>query len=66
MGGPNSGKMRKPGEWIAVARGRANKVREPQPNKSEACIPSVTDTGSAAYRRLLRKRSDPTGRRKAA
>lgn len=52
-----AGKGRSKGDWIAVAKGRANKVREPLANRPGACVPAVTDVGSAAYRRLLAKKS---------
>jgi len=53
MGGPNSGKMRKKGDWEAVARSRSHKDRDLTKGRGLSNVPSVTDTGSAAYRRLL-------------
>ena len=52
-GHSGNGAGRKPGDWIAEARMRARKERVPMPNQSQKCIPSLTDVGSAAYRRLL-------------
>ncbi len=46
------GKKRKPGDWKAVASGRAKKEREMRQGRGLTNIPKVTETGSAAYRRL--------------
>lgn len=55
MGGPNSGKMRKKGDWEAVARGRSHKERDLVRGRGVSNVPSIQDVGSAAYRRLLGK-----------
>ena len=57
MGGPNSGaRGRKTGDWIAVARGRENnRNRDIRTGRGVTNIPNVTDTGSAAYRRLVKR-----------
>lgn len=52
-----SGKDRTKGMWIAIAAGRErNKNRELRWTAGTACIPPVTDVGSAAYRRMLASR----------
>lgn len=60
MGGPNSGaKDRKPGEWEAVVRSRTtatiNQKRELRTTRGVTNVPRITETGSAAYRRLVAK-----------
>lgn len=50
-------KKRKPGDWKAVASGRAKKPRDMQNGHGLKNIPAVTETGSAAYRRLLKQKS---------
>lgn len=62
MGGPNSGaKDRKSGEWEAVVRSRTtatiNARRELRTTRGVTNVPRVTETGSAAYRRLVFKNS---------
>lgn len=52
-----SGRGRKVGDWKAIAAGRErNKNRDLRWTAGTACIPPVTDVGSAAYRRLLASR----------
>lgn len=48
-------KARKVGDWKAVANGRNNKQRELRTGRGLSNIPSPTDVGSAAYRRLISK-----------
>ena len=55
-GHSGNGAGRKPGDWIAEARMRARKEREPMPDQRNKCVPKLSDVGSAAYRRLLAKR----------
>jgi hypothetical protein len=50
-------KKRKPGDWKAVAAGREKKPRDLHMGHGLKNIPAVTDTGSAAYRRLLKQKS---------
>lgn len=47
------GKNRKKGDWILVARGRAARPAALSNGHGLSNIPSVTDVGSAAYRRLM-------------
>lgn len=54
MGGPNSGaKDRKKGDWISVVKSRQGKQRDLRTSRGVTNIPRVTETGSAAYRRLV-------------
>jgi hypothetical protein len=50
-----AGKRRKPGEWEAVARGRAKIERYTRTTRGLTNIPNMGETGSAAYRRLQAK-----------
>lgn len=54
-------KHRKKGDWVAVVRSRVGKQRELTNGRGVSNIPSVTQTGSAAYRRLQAKQQR-TGR----
>jgi len=49
------GKNRKKGDWVAVAKGRAGKNLQLTRGNGLSNVPSVTDVGSAAYRRLSKK-----------
>lgn len=55
-------KARKGGDWRAVAAGRSHKPREMRTGRGQSNVPNPTDVGSAAYRRLLAKISNKTGR----
>lgn len=55
-------KGRKTGDWVAVAKGRANKVRDLRIGSGLAASPRLTDTGSAAYRRLQEKQTRKGGK----
>jgi len=48
-------KHRKPGDWKNVATQRAMVVRQEPKGRGLSNVPVVTDTGSAAYRRLRKK-----------
>lgn len=48
-----SGLHRKKDEWIAIAKGRDNRMREVRIVDPFACAPKMGDVGSAAYRRLM-------------
>lgn len=49
-------KLRKPGEWKNVAAGRAQVVRIPSRGRGLSNVPSMNETGSAAYRRMMDKK----------
>ncbi len=55
--GTSGNKRRKRGDWEAIARGRANVDRVLVNHSGNTGIPAIGEVGSAAYRRLLRKRS---------
>lgn len=42
---------RKPGQWKEVANGRAKKARDIRTGRGLSNIPTIEETGSAAYRR---------------
>jgi hypothetical protein len=44
--------MRKRGDWQGFAASRKNKAYEMRSTRGLTNVPSVTETGSAAYRRL--------------
>lgn len=48
-------KRRKPGDWKAVANQRAKRERENRTGRGLTNIPSLSDVGSAAYRRQQAK-----------
>jgi hypothetical protein len=48
-------KHRKKGDWVAVAKGRANRDRDLSHHSGHTGIPKSGEVGSAAYRRLLAK-----------
>lgn len=50
--GASGGKHRKPGDWVAVAKGRMSREHEIVSHVNRA-IPNMGDVGSAAYRRLM-------------
>jgi len=50
-------KHRKAGQWREVAAGRSKKPRETRTGRGLTNIPKASETGSAAYRRLLDKMS---------
>lgn len=52
------GKGRKKGDWVAVAKGRASRVREIASRAATTGMnyPKSGDVGSAAYRRILGRR----------
>lgn len=50
-------KARKPGDWKGVAAGRAQTPRIQERGKGLSNIPSMGETGSAAYRRLMDKKN---------
>lgn len=54
-GHSGNGAGRKPGDWKTVANSRAKVERSMRTSRGLSNIPSVTDVGSAAYRRLLAK-----------
>jgi hypothetical protein len=57
-----SGKMRTRGDWEGVARSRKNKAYEMRSTRGLTNVPSVTETGSAAYRRMQAKVVLPSSR----
>jgi hypothetical protein len=46
------GKMRKKGDWVAVAKGRGNSQRSVVNGSGLSNVPRTGEVGSAAYRRL--------------
>ena len=57
-GAPRGGQpRRKKGDWVALARGRAGRPGRELVNHPNVNIPRLSDVGSAAYRRLISKRS---------
>ena len=50
-----NGAGRKKGDWQTVAKGRAHIQRDLINGRGLSNIPSVTDVGSAAYRRLMKR-----------
>jgi hypothetical protein len=51
--GGRGGKHRKTGDWVAITKGRENRRNERELiSRSNRDIPSMGQTGSAAYRRL--------------
>lgn len=49
-------KRRKPGDWRAIAKSREQIPRLFPSGRGLSNIPVVTDAGSAAYRRLMKKK----------
>jgi hypothetical protein len=47
------GHHRKNGDWKAIAKGRDSKARLVRDVDPFMCAPSLTDVGSAAYRRRI-------------
>jgi len=52
-----SGKRRKRGDWVSIASGRSHTPRDLINGHGLSNIPKIGDVGSAAYRRLVVKRS---------
>jgi hypothetical protein len=48
-------KRRKPGDWRSVAASRNQIPRHAERGKGLTNIPGMNETGSAAYRRLMKK-----------
>jgi hypothetical protein len=48
-------KRRKPGDWKNLAASRAQVYRIAAKGRGHSGIPSMNETGSAAYRRLMAK-----------
>jgi hypothetical protein len=57
-----NGAGRKPGEWKTVANSRSRIERTPRTTRGLTNVPSMTDVGSAAYRRLKAKADRKFGR----
>lgn len=53
-----AGKRRKPSDWKAIAKSREQIPRLFPSGRGLSNIPNMTETGSAAYRRLMRSRVD--------
>lgn len=51
-------KHRKPGDWKAVAKSRESRARQNRTGRGLTNIPDLSETGSAAYRRLQRRMGD--------
>lgn len=49
-------KKRKTGDWKSIAAGRDKKERVLRTTRGLTNIPKVTETGSAAYRRLAKRK----------
>lgn len=54
--GGSGRKNRKPGDWIAIAKARANSGREVV-HRGDRDIPGMNEVGSAAYRRLTQRKA---------
>lgn len=50
-------KHRKPGEWKSIAIQRSHKARTVRAGRGLTNIPDITETGSAAYRRLTPRKT---------
>ena len=56
--GSSGRKKRKPGDWVAVAKGRANSAHSRETvSRRNRDIPGMQEMGSAAYRRAAVKKA---------
>jgi hypothetical protein len=54
-----NGNGRKPGDWKTVAAGRARIQRDLMNGRGVSNVPSMTEVGSAAYRRRMKNQRAP-------